>query len=219
MAFEDLVRGARVALVGGAASIDEDIVKNADVVARVNSHWVRQRGRVELLYFSAAPDLDYSLFQDDAFWSSLRFMMLNISHRLFGSVAGERLGPIIAALLERKIPFQTYCHAPGRAWQVFDVLKNEQSFVRALAERYDFHPLTGMLALEHLLLSSAREVSVTGMTLYRAADGQLPAHAGAHGIVQQLQFLNDAAKNPKLRLDETLSEILSNYRQRERLDP
>lgn len=208
MDFNSIVRDKSVALIGGADEINWTEVEKCDLVARVNSHWSRQGGRCNILYFSCARDLEFSMFEKAELWSQLKFVLVNLSHTLFGSIAAERARFVISLLFERKIPFLTYYHAPARAWHLFEHLRGKDSWERKLSERYDFHPLTGILATEHLLISEARDVFVTGMTLYRC-NGELPSHAGAHSIPPQVQFFRDYLNNPRLKLDASFLNCLN----------
>lgn len=209
MELFDIVRGAKVALVGGAETIEESEIEKAHFVARVNSHWMRQGGRCEILYFSCTRDLDYRMFWNDEFLRGLKFVMLNFSQTLFGATAGAKTAGVIRILKAARVPFAGYYHAPAGAWNVFTSLREQRTWERQLSERYDFHPLTGILAIEHLLLSPAESVFVTGMDLYQS-NGQLPPTAGTHSVPPQLRFLRDASTNPRLILDPCLKSILDN---------
>lgn len=207
--FDSLVSQKSVALIGGSDSIEWDEVNKCDLVARVNGHWARQGGRCEVLYYSCADDLDYRMWSDPELWKQLKFAVVNLSHRLFGGYAGEKTNWVISQLIEHCVPIETYVSAPHHAWQVFKVLQEQpQSWSRDLAARYDFHPLTGILAVEHLLLSKAASVYVTGMTLYQQPSGQMPTDAGRHTIAPQIEFLRDAAKWSRLQLSPRLKQIL-----------
>lgn len=208
MDFNSIVDSKSVALIGGADEIDWSEVEKCDLVARVNSHWNRQGGRCDVLYFSCARDLDFSMFEKAELWSQLKFVLVNLSHSLFGEIAAERARFVISLLIERRVPFATYYHAPARAWHLFENLRGKESWERRLSERYDFHPLTGILATEHLLLSSASRVFVTGMSLYQSS-GKLPAHAGAHSIPPQVRFFEDSLKSPRLKLDPSFLRCLA----------
>lgn len=205
MDINQIIGDKSVALVGGADNIDWDSVNKADLVARVNSHWARQGGHCDILYFSCAACLDYRIFTQEELLSQLKFIMINLSHSLFGIT--EHAQKVWDKAVHRGIPYEFYYHAPARAYQVFNVLRNRQGWDRELSERYDFHPLTGVLATEHLLLSSAKEVFVTGMNLYQSG-GVVPDTAGAHSIPQQIAFFRDALKNPRLKLDSEFEAIL-----------
>lgn len=211
MNFNEYVNGKTVALVGGADDVDWNEVNKRDIVARVNGHWMRQGGRCELLYYSCADDLDYRMWGQAELYEQLQFVMVNKTHELFGGYAGEKTKFVTRSLIDRFIPFNIFYSAPAHAWSVFEVLRNlsDCAWSRELSERYDFHPLTGIVALEHLLLSSAASVYVTGMTLYQQQDGALPASAGRHAIPPQLAYLKDNLKYEKLILSERLAHIVA----------
>lgn len=211
MNFNSYINGKTVALVGGSDEIDWQEVNKCEVVARVNGHWMRQGGRCELLYYSCADDLDYEMWQRPDLFEQLEFAMVNRTHQLFGGYASEKTALVISKLVEHNIPHEFYYNAPGHAWDVFRELRNVKDglWSRELSERYDFHPLTGIIALEHLLLSSAASVYVTGMTLYQQPDGALPADAGRHSIPPQLAYLKDNIKHKKLILSDRLAHIVA----------
>ena len=46
----NFLRGSNVALVGGADTYDESQLDGYDYVVRINNHWLRRRGRIDVLY-------------------------------------------------------------------------------------------------------------------------------------------------------------------------
>lgn len=50
----DFLNGKRVALVGGADCYDESELDWYDYVVRINHHWLRRRGRIDVLYSTQA---------------------------------------------------------------------------------------------------------------------------------------------------------------------
>ena len=89
--YSDLLRDKTVALVGGHDQVDWDRVNSCDFVVRLNDHWLRQRGRVDILYSSCASDVNHrSIFEDD-FCSQIKYMQLNRFHMFFSWTAGDFL--------------------------------------------------------------------------------------------------------------------------------
>lgn len=210
-AFDELVKDRKVAVIGGCDNINWDAVNSADFVVRVNGHWQRQRGRVDALFYSCADDLDYSIFDDSDLWSDLKFAFVNLSHKLFGGYAAQKTGYVVERLLEREIPIEPYFSVPSRAWQVFTALSELRVWSRELAERYDFHPLTGVLATQRMILSPAQQVYVDGMSLYRRQDGSMPYEVGTHYIDPQIRFFSDVPLDRCL-LNKDMAAVVNGYR-------
>lgn len=196
--MNDLLYKKRVRLIGGC---DEDIGESNDaagrgeVVVRVNSHWKRQRGRCDILFFSCANDLDYSMLEDEELYSTLKLVAVNATPALFGEGGGERVATVLSKMLHRRVPVELYYCAPLPAWSTFVQLKKMISGGHAwsydLSNRYHFHPLTGMLALHRLTYSGASLIYVEGMNMYQQPSGRLPRTVGAHSLEGQLRYLRD----------------------------
>jgi hypothetical protein len=74
---------------------------------------------------------------------------------------------------------------------------------------YSFKPLTGLIAIYHLLSFPIRSLHVTGMTLYRK-DEHLPAKVDAHWIEPQQRYLKDLVKSDaRVTYDNPLMEALA----------
>lgn len=187
-----------VAVVGGHDDINWTAVNSCDVVVRVNSHWLRQRGRIDVLYYSCARDIGLEIIQDNQFVTKPpTWMWLNAAHVLFGKEAGS-MPELIDFAEETNIAWDYYWHAPGDAFTIFPLLKqvsDARAWTRDFANSYRFHPLTGILAVYHLTLAPIRSMYVTGMSLYRDKAGNLPKNAGMHEIAPQLQYLQDLIQN------------------------
>lgn len=206
--FDEFVSGKHVAVIGGSDEIEWDAVEECDVVVRVNGHWLRQRGRCEVLFYSCADDLDYRIFGERALWQSLKWGLINNSHRLFGGYASQKTEWVISQMLEHCIPVETYLSVPARAWEVFAAIKDQRPWSRELAERYDFHPLTGVLAVERMMCSPAASVYVTGMTMYQRPNGEVPFDVGTHYTEPNLQFFRDRRQDERLKLSPRLESVI-----------
>lgn len=209
-AFNAFARNKRIAVVGGSDDIEWNEVDACDLVVRVNGHWQRQGGRCDVLCYSCADDLNYSMWDDSNLWSELKFALINLAHKLFGGYAGEKTNLVCSLLQKHSVPFETYVGAPAYAWKTFKVLQEcPDTWSRDLAERHDFHPLTGVLAVERMLLSPMHSVYVTGMTLYQKPEGDLPVDVGRHQISPQLEFFQSIAHLQRVILSPRLKAIVN----------
>lgn len=209
--WETLTDGKTICLVGGCDQIDWRVVDEADVVVRVNGHWARQRGRCDVVYFSCASDANAErIFLDPKLWSELKFAWLNITHCLFAQT--EIYGSVIMHCHNHSVPRATYVHGPAQLFATHQALSDllpHQEWSKIFAQEYDFHPLTGMLALRHLTLTKAKAIAVEGMNFYQREDGTIPLEIGRHATEPNIRALYDMwVRDNRISLSETLLTIM-----------
>lgn len=213
--YLDLLRGKTVTILGGDDEIDWARAESSDVVVRINGHWRRQEGRIDALWWSCASDLhglgDWGEFAACA--SGCRFVWLNKTHDLFGANGGT-FADDSATLLELKIPFAEYWHAPAPAFDVFAVLRENvpaDYWAKELAERFGFYPLTGVLAAAYTIeRTEASNIYLDGFSFYQGASGALPAKAGKHAVAPNVECFRTLVleNRERVELSEKLRKIL-----------
>lgn len=214
--WKELTKGKSVALVGGSDKINWNRVNQCDLVARVNSHWERQRGRCDILYFSCGDDLSIDFLDDPELYDTLKFAWVNASNMLFnGDRQIAKYAEVCSLIRKRNVQMALYASGPPKAFETFDCLRNlgpRYRWTRDLARRWEFHPLTGMIALYHLGCAETSSVYVDGMDFYVQKDGTLPTTAGTHDIDSQLRFFREftARSGGRIQVSETLSALLPN---------
>jgi hypothetical protein len=193
--YHAALKDKRVVVLGGDDDIDWNYVKGFDFVARVNGHWQRQRGRCDILYYSCADDLDMTMFDDPALYDDLKFAWINGSHMLFnGQAQIARFLCVTELLKKRNIPMFMYVLAPVRAYQTFVQLRElhpRYEWARRMAERWSFHPLTGMAAVYHLANTPAHSIHINKISFYQKPDGVIPETSGVHDMASQMNFLRE----------------------------
>ena len=201
--------GASVALVGGVDAFDARIL-DVDVVVRVNGHWQKQRGKCDVLYWSSASDLPWNIFDDEELWWTLRHVAFSFSPALFSEASITHINAARRKCEAHGVSWSRYFHAPAEAWQVFSRLQDaptSECFCKELSERYSFHPLTGAIALHHILMHSPRSVYVTNMNLY-AKNGALPEEVGRHKTEPNRAFFLDASRDERVTYSEEFEDSL-----------
>lgn len=192
VAFAEYLNGKRVAVVGGLGDSIEDL-SDYDVIVRINSHYIRQGGRCDVLYHSCAGDINLSAYEDgtaDKFHNDTRFVFLNGIYQLFGSTAGG-LGTLRGYFSARNAHIDTYIHVNAQAFALIkelNPLPRKHWWVKDFCLRWHVYPFTGVLALYHLTLYPCAEIYVTGMNLYQAPTTQRES-IRAHYISPQVKFL------------------------------
>ena len=214
-AYSDLLRGKTIALVGGHDDINWNEVNKCDLVARVNGHWVRQRGRINLLYYSCAADVSYSQFDCTDFWRDLQFAHLNITHTFF---ANEQNSFHDASLLlsQEKVPWDMYVVTPRQAYQLIIGLRDlpeRYEWSQEFTEEFDIYPFTGVLALRHLTLQPVKSIYVDGMNLFvnRAENNRY----GSHYLPSNVHYLRSLCfdtKRPPVTFSTLLWKTITNFK-------
>jgi len=217
--WQSYMKDKTVAIVGGDDDIDWKRVLQCDVVVRINDHFARQGRRCNVLYYSCADDLSYC---DSAFSRAvdlgLRWAWLNMTHMLL--CAPDQTYLRASAYCESAaIPYCQYFHGPAEIWDTFlclDKVPDRFQWSRELSNKYSFHPLTGILALYHIIKSSApRSIYVDGMSFYVNSDGEIPRETGRHDNLANIYCLTDMLmesikdpSTPRITLSEKLMGLL-----------
>lgn len=203
LAFTNLVLGRTVALVGGAPLDAEQLadprLRFADLVVRVNNHWMEQAGRCDIIYHNGCGDVPAaeSLAHPDA--PRLKAFVSN-----WGMPDSCRLARDWCA--HHGVLFLAPSHNQHR-----DLNPCGPSFecLNILHKRYCFKPFTGVLALEHLRHCGAALIWLTGWTLYADAAGWLPDFKGPHEIRPHVRYMIDVLEHDsRVDTDPRLASIL-----------
>ena len=210
--YYSYIEGRSVAIVGGDDEIDRTAVNGCSVVVRINNHWQRQRGRCDVLYYSCAKDIGLSIFDDEELYSGgLEWCWLNKTHFIFGQ--GGNFFSAKARCADKGVKQLHYWHAPAELFHLCEPLKQlkeDERWTMNLSAKHSFHPLSGLVALEHVRQANPWKIYVTGMSLYRTPQGDLPSHAGAHSIYPQVQYLREIQKtDTRIELSPVLVDALA----------
>lgn len=211
--YARLLEGETLALIGGHDEIDWVEVEKVDLVARINGHWWRQRGRVELLYDSCAHDNIRKMYQDDRFWGQVKFAHLNITHTFFSGQGGEYYENR-ARFVEHGVDWDFYVHAPRRLFDEMDQLKTvpeRHKWYINFIEEWNIYPFTGVLALCHLLLQPIKSIYIDGMDLFHEVDLlKEPKNRwhGNHYMPPQLNYLRSLRNDSRVVFSKILQQSI-----------
>ena len=152
--WQSYLRDETVAVIGGDDEIDWPRTLKCDVVVRINNHFNRQGRRCNVVYYSCAEDLGYcDATFERALRLGLRWAWLNMTHSLLCS-PDQTYVKAADYCKSQALPYSQYFHGPADIWNTFECLKSAPpvfQWSRELSERYDFHPLTGILAIYHIV--------------------------------------------------------------------
>lgn len=151
------------------------------------------------------------MFANHALMGQLKWAWLNIAHNLFGPDAGS-YHVVRRLCLTYGVEVGTMLHAPPGAFETFVQLRAvplEHRWCKELAVEWNFHPLTGVLALYHLHLTECAEIYVDGMTFYRTEHGKTPLRQGSHNIPPQKKCVSDLlARDSRIKASKDLEQSL-----------
>lgn len=174
----------KVAIVGGHDDISWHLVNSCDTVIRINGHWARQGGRVDVLYDSCADDILRGFYASEEFIARCQLVLLNIMPVFIG--AGRQYKRVCRICEEFGIPFDMYVHAPRGIWHTTEELRDpppRHLWSKNFAEEYGY-PFTGILAAAHVLSHEPASIYIDGMNFY----GSTGRHSN-HDINHQLEWL------------------------------
>ena len=210
--FNEALRNSRVALVGPSSTVigsgQKKLLEEFDYIARMNFQWpvpphldADIGSRMDILYHCCNGDYDISSILSDAFLQT-KFVCYerNIDARLLYGFCAEHQIPSI---------------------DISDVYEE-------LSKQLVGEANTGLAAIQHLASAPLKELYITGLTFFQrpyyggyrghGADSKywqdsLPPDAiHRHPVSSQLSlFCSLAFKDKRIRMDETLSEIVSEH--------
>lgn len=198
MNFREYLINKKVALIGGFA--DYDLAANYyDVIVRTNCNWTLT-DRVDVLYIepdAGKLDATIALLNSDNVKDAWKIVN-------FATVAGQKLvkhlndDPKLLTVLNATFRLTNPC-------------SSEHEWLNAWRKRLDFHPLTGLVALKHLLRYDVEELFCTGMTFYyNFATKTFPTRQGPHDIeASKKAFLELVYCDSRVRPDNMLQLLLN----------
>jgi len=188
--IREALRGLKIKVVGGAEYWDK--VKDADFVVRINQHYLRQGGRVNALY--VGPGLD--TWELDCHPS---FIAYSGAHVNYTSKWFKLCTDI------RATDYRYYSLASKQA-NPFGV---DAQWCNTLNHELGTNPLTGIIAIAHLLTLPIASLHITGFTFY-ASGSEIPLMRDSHHLVSQFEWLKARAKfDTRITLDDQLKELMS----------
>lgn len=194
--YANLLRGKTVSIVGGHDGVDWDYVDDADYVVRCNGHVARQGRRVDILYDSCACDIDHSFYDNRSIQSQLKFVMLNITHVFFSWTASE-YKLVTQKLHDAQIPYDIYVHAPAKLFSTMEQLRKippRHQWYLDWIKKWGIYPLTGVLAIHHLLRQPIKSLYIDGMDLglsQISEDLSKRSWLGLHYLPPQRNYLKE----------------------------
>lgn len=167
-----MLYGQRVVLVGGAVQFDAAAVEQADFLVCINAHVPEGRANINALYTAPGFDTDTGVRVTDFVAYALGRGGFTAAWARF---AQEHAAVAVPYCSER---FAGTCpYGPEFEWG------------NALGKTMNTFPLTGMLALEHLLSFPVDSVTLTGFTFWSDVCGYIPHHRDTHDLHPQVAWL------------------------------
>lgn len=198
-----------IMLVGGGKTIDWLQVHGKHEMAWINHHWDR-KSPIDIHYVSGCRDLSemttHYRYRPEFIWMNIPMCYC---------VPDMRQEPIRQyAIRENKqlgYFFQTE-HVPTNP------IDPELEWSNTLYRELGTMPLTGIVAIEHLLRQPLAQLFVTGMDFFRTGD-ILPRRIGPHEIEPQVEWLRRKRHcDRRLTCDARLTEILNGKPQYEEVE-
>ncbi len=175
--------GKSIIVIGGADNYDEEAIDDYDIVVRINHHYIRQGGPVDWLYL--APEL-----KPLKLWPKLVLSYSGI-HQGFANA------PVPIAM-----PY--YCLASKGPTR----FGAEHAWTNALCHELKTTPLTGIIAIAHILTLPISRLHITGFNFY--ADGySIPFKRDSHELKPQLDWLrHKVTTDRRITIDSELAKLV-----------
>lgn len=183
---------AKVLLVGGGPFNPEEFIDEGyDVWVRINNHYLIQGGRVDVLYTSGAQDPEEGL-----------------EHSIV--VNCHPVEPTQEASPWESVGMR-YLRYDTQLYQGANPYGPEHEWLNKLHRELDTMPLTGMIAVAHLLSMPIAELELTGFDFYQRM-GIQPHHRDSHLLYPQIEWLGEqCAKDKRILVDEKLGSVVMKF--------
>lgn len=187
-----LLRDKEVALVGGADSVCPSF-ERYDIIARVNHHFERQGGGVDILYTRAGLPGYFSRFKH----------VLELKRLPKFIIWEERKSNLARQFLGRSMVFNRIIYAPfGGAGA-----KKQHQCQPLVREAGVNYPLTGMIAVNHLLKYKFKKLFITGMDFYVSAEERDGLEG--HSVTRHFNWLiAKIEQDERIHFDMTIADLL-----------
>ena len=218
--YKDYLKDKIVVIVGGGENINEELVESADIVVRINQHWLTQGGRIDVLYHTMfgrglEPENLMKLFKEDF---RPKFMFLNKLDRYWElGLSQYKIDDLFYNFQkEHSNETQIEYFAQGQ-WLYQNPYGDRYEWLNEIHKKFNCKLLTGLVALADVLRFKPREVYTQGMNLYYGKPKRLKEYRDSHFIPGQIAFLKDTLKNnppdnkPSLYLNDDLIESMQLY--------
>lgn len=192
--YEKFVQGKTVAIIGGGKTIDQEAADQADIVVRINNHWLTQKGRCDVVYSAMAENPRGIVNAPD-----LKFFFADRRGRAYSNL-------LMAGLEQKGITTDTY-----QTVQREGAHPNEK-WLQLLLRTFQCKPFTGVLAMAHVATLGAKSVFLTGMDFYDN-DG-VPKSRHSHDVLSNIKIVQTfgrAGKFFSIYGDWKLREIIRDY--------
>lgn len=188
---------ARVLLVGGADFDPSEYEKeDHDVWVRVNNHYLEQGGRCDVLYTGGCEELDLSEAPQ---------VVIECRPLPDELVQRDWIKFLVETLNRKYLRYDTHLY------QETNPFGPEHEWLNNLHRELDTMPLTGMIAVAHLLSMPIKELELAGFDFYQRG-GVLPSRRDSHGIYPQVEWLAEqCVKDKRLIVDERLGNTLQKF--------
>ena len=183
-AYRLRLSGRTVSLVGGAPSANMMQAQRSAIIVHTNDHASTHGGPCDVLYTSIGPT---SRCRVPRWVNSNLATPESREWRLLTERLGCSWLPFTTERFKYSNPY-----SPDLEW------------CNTLGRRLGTMPLTGIVAMHHLLMQPLKLLYVTGFTFYRE-DGIAPERRHSHALHPQEEYLYWLARNDsRVVLDETL---------------
>lgn len=192
--YASIIEGKAVTLIGGA-SLASNIDYN-NILVRCNTNYSASVFPVDVLYLSSAPNLDE--LQNNLMHFRLKYAWLNMN----------AVNTFLYADMCRKykIPHAYYNR------YTYESYKTKSTWVAKLQQMYDFLPLTGVIAMYHIMHFKPSSLFITGMDLYfDETTGRVPKQRDMFDLHKNARAIKALKKhyNGIITLDARLDYVLN----------
>lgn len=210
--YSNYIADKSVLIVGGSSGAEGWIpsVPEYDVIVRINNHVLNQGGSCHVLYHSSVPSITPYLVNKI---HPAEFVFLNLVDDAFD--CGRSSEPLyldfLSELREESPRTDVGFFAQGE-WMDKNPYGQQYEWLNDLHKKYQAKLFTGLVALAHLMRFSPASISVVGMDMYIGqTGGKIVPKIESHELANNLIFLRDARKDPRVIFSDQLTEALKLY--------
>lgn len=206
--YSELLKNKTVAVIGGHDVFDSQYINSFDLVVRINGHWCRQGGRMDILYHSGQCDAGPFDIVFKVGFRKLQYLWLD---ELQGILGSRGFHIIYKAAKMYNIPIDLFVHGNNQCYTMvkgLNPLPEKHLWIKEFQEQWNMFALTGVLAVEHIRRHKVKHLFVAGMNLYQ--DKETPnKRQGSHNLFPHAKYFSHIKKTDKrVSFDTPLLEAL-----------
>ena len=210
--YRDYLKDRSIVIIGGSDAYSCNEIGHYDIVVRINNHWLRQKGRCDVVYTTVLLKKPLHVNQLQVPEFRPHYAMLNLVDTKYEYNQKE---------VPNYLTFAEWCQSEQKVkigffaqgvWLEQNPYGEQYEWLNLLHHQYDTKFLTGVVALADIIRYSPKRIFVCGMDMYKKEVPPGALFRESHGMPGNIQFLKDVQKrDSRVVYDTPLKRGIKQY--------